>query len=55
MVLSKIDLSNENFDKMIKEISKMTGEKTYKISSLNGVGLEELIQHLFKKCLIEND
>jgi len=55
VVLSKIDLSNENFDKMIKEISKMTGEKTYKISSLNGLGLEELIQHLFKKCFIEND
>ena len=55
MVLSKVDISSDNFDKVNLEIKKIIGKEPFKISSYTREGLNELIQYLFKKCNYENN
>ena len=55
IVLSKTDLSSDNFDKVNLEIKKIIEKEPFKISSFTGDGLNELIKYLFKKCHNEND
>tara|TARA_Y100000590_G_scaffold91486_1_gene103227 strand:+ start:233 stop:1225 length:993 start_codon:yes stop_codon:yes gene_type:complete len=55
VVLSKVDISSDNFDKVNLEIKKIIGKEPFKISSYTREGLNELIQYLFKKCNYENN